>query len=109
MASERVGYINPDRGFVRVKTGFSWPALFFGALWAVTKGLWLVALAMFAAEALIWFWSGYAEARGNSGLALAGLLFQLAYRVVIGRHANAWWRAKLLRQGYRPTTTQRGA
>jgi hypothetical protein len=108
MASERVGYINPDRGFVRVKTGFSWPAFFFGTLWAVAKGLWLVALAMLVLEAVVWFWSGYAEARGADGLALAGLVFQVAYRVLVGRHANAWWRAKLVRQGYRPTTAKRG-
>ena len=109
MASERVGYINPDRGYVRVKTGFSWPAFFFGTLWAVAKGLWLVALAMLVPEAAIWFCSGFAEAHGNAGLAVAGLVFQLAYRVVCGRYANAWWRAKLVRQGYRPTGTKRAA
>ena len=109
MASERVGYINPERGFVRVKTGFSWPAFFFGGLWAVAKGLWLVALAMLVAETLIWFCSGYAEARGDGGVAIAGLLFQIGYRVVIGLYANAWWRAKLVRQGYRPTASRQGA
>ena len=103
MASERVGYIDPDRGFVRVKIGFSWPAFLFGALWAMTKGLWLVALAMLVPEALIWFCSGYAEAHRDGGLALAGFLFQIGYRIVIGRYANAWWRARLVRQGYRPT------
>lgn len=103
MASERVGYLNPDRGFVRVKTGFSWPAFFFGTLWAVAKGLWLVALVMLVPEAALWFCSGYAEARGDAGLAGLGLLFQIGYRLVYGRYANAWWRAKLVRQGYRPT------
>ncbi len=107
MSSERVGYINPARGFVRVKTGFSWPAFFFGAMWAVAKGLWLIAIAMFALDALIWFCSGYAAARGNDGLAVAGLVFQIAYWVLRGRHANAWWRAKLVRQGYRPTGPNR--
>ena len=103
MSSERVGYINPERGFVRVKTGFSWPAFFFGGLWAIVKGLWLVAAAMCVLDALIWFSGGYAEARGDGGLAFAGLLFQIAYWVVRGRYANGWWRAKLLRQGYRAT------
>ena len=103
MASERVGYINPERGFVRVKTGFSWPAFFFGTLWAIAKGLWLVALAMLVPEAAIWFCSGYAEAHGAGALALAGLLFQVGYRIAWGRYGNTWWRAKLVRQGYRPT------
>jgi hypothetical protein len=103
MTVERIGYINPDHGFVRVKTGFSWPAFFLGGLWAITKGLWLPALSMFALDALIWFASGYAQARGDGGLALAGLAFQLGYWVLRGRYANAWWRAKLVRQGYRAT------
>jgi hypothetical protein len=107
MSPERVGYANPERGFVRVKTGFSWPAFFFGGMWAVAKGLWLVALAMFALDALIWFGSGYAAARHNDGLAALGLVFQIAYWVVRGRRANAWWRAKLIKQGYRPAGTNR--
>jgi hypothetical protein len=102
MASERIGYINPARGFVRVKTGFSWPAFFFGGMWAIAKGLWLPALAMFALDALIWFCSGYAEARGNGLLAVAGMALEIVYWMLRGRHANAWWRAKLVRQGYRP-------
>jgi hypothetical protein len=105
MASQRIGYLNPARGFVRVKTGFSWPAFFFGGMWAVAKGLWLPAFAMFALDALIWFCSGYAQARGAAGLVLAGLVLQIAYWVLRGRHANAWWRAKLVRQGYRPMGT----
>jgi hypothetical protein len=107
MSAERIGYINPNRGFVRVKTGFSWPAFFFGGMWAVVKGLWLAALAMFVLDALIWFCSGYAEARGQGGLALAGLVFQIGYWVLRGRHANDWWRARLVRRGYRPTSAKR--
>ena len=106
MSSERIGYVNPDRGFVRVKSGFSWPAFFFGGMWAVAKGLWLAALAMFALDAVIWFCSGYAQARGDGGLAIAGLVFQLGYWVLRGRHANGWWRAKLVRQGYRPAAAK---
>jgi len=102
MASQRIDYINPARGYVRVKTGFSWPAFFFGGLWAVAKGLWLAAFAMFVLDALIWFCSGYAQARGIGALALACLVLQIGYWVLRGRFGNAWWRAKLVRQGYRP-------
>ena len=107
MSSERIGYVNPDRGFVRVKTGFSWPAFFFGGFWAIAKGLWLVALAMLALDGIIWFCSGYAAARQNDGLAAAGFVFQIAYWAIRGRRANGWWRAKLLRQGYKPTGSKK--
>ncbi len=107
MSAERIGYFHPERGMVRVKTGFSWPAFFFGTLWAVAKRLWLVALAMCVPELAIWFCSGRAEARGDVGLACAGLLFQIVYRWLCGRYANAWWRARLVAQGYRPTGAKR--
>jgi hypothetical protein len=102
MSTERIGYLNPERGFARVKTGFSWPAFFFGSLWAVAKGLWLPALGMFALDAAIWFCSGFSEAHGYGPLALAGLVLQIVYWGLRGRYANGWWRAKLLRQGYKP-------
>jgi hypothetical protein len=102
MSAERIGYLNPDRGYFRVKTGFSWPAFFFGGLWAIAKGLWLVALGMLALDILIWFCSGFAEAKGNGLLAFVALALQIAYWVFRGREGNGWWRAKLLRQGYKP-------
>ncbi len=107
MASERIGYINPERGFVRVKTGFSWPAFFLGGLWAVAKGLWLAALGMCVLDAVLWFCSGFAEAHRDPLLSLGGLLLQIVYWIVRGRYANGWWRAKLLRQGYKPTGAEK--
>jgi hypothetical protein len=98
--AERIGYMNPDRGFARVKTGFSWPAFFFGGLWAAAKGLWLPFVAMCAADVLLWFASGFAQAQGNGLLALLALVAQVGYWVWRGRQANGWWRAKLLAQGY---------
>ena len=107
MSAERINYFHPARGMVRVKTGFSWPAFFFGALWAVAKGLWLVAIAMLAVDATLWFCSGYAAARHNDGLAALGLVLQIAYWVFRGWHANAWWRARLVKRGYRPAGASR--
>jgi len=109
MRAERIGYFHPERGMVRVKTGFSWPAFLFGTLWAFAKHLWPIALLMRVPEAAIWFCSGFAQAHGNVALAGAGLLFQLGYRVFFGRHANAWWRARLVAQGYRPTGAKRAS
>ncbi len=104
--AQRIGYMNPDRGYVRVKTGFSWPAFFFGGFWAAAKGLWLPFVAMGVADTLLWFASGYAGTRGNELPALLMLLVQLGYWIWRGRLANAWWREKLLAQGYVPVGAQ---
>ena len=103
MKAQRIGYFHPTRGYVRVKTGFSWPAFLFGAMWACAKGLWLPMLAMFALDGLIWFGGGLAGAHRDGILALGWFLAQIAYWVLRGRWANGLWRAKLLREGWRPT------
>ena len=38
---------------VSVSTGFSWPAFLLGAIWALMKKLWLIALLMLVVELLI--------------------------------------------------------
>lgn len=48
----------------------------------------------------LWFATGYAEAQGALGLALAGLFGTLAYAVVRGKYGNAWVRSFLVSRGY---------
>jgi hypothetical protein len=103
MKAQRVGFFHPARGYVRVKTGFSWPAFFAGGLWACAKGLWWPMLAMFVVDALIWFAGGVGAARGDVTLALGTFSIEIAYFVVRGRLANGLWRAQLAREGWRPT------
>ena len=88
------GRLDPDP--VLVKEGFCWPAFFFGVLWALANGLWLVALLLAgAAAALILV------------LSLAGVdpltatAAWLAFALIVGFDANDWRRAKLARQGLR--------
>jgi hypothetical protein len=42
-----------DRDVVLVKEGFCWPALFFSVIWAIWKGLWLVALLFLLLQAAL--------------------------------------------------------
>ena len=37
MSVSRLLYFHPKHGFVAVKQGFSWPAFFFGSLWALAR------------------------------------------------------------------------
>lgn len=77
-----------------VKEGFCWPAFFFGALWALAKGLWLVALLLIAV------WLGLTLALDwIKADALTAMAVWFAFALVVGFEGNDWWRHKLERRG----------
>ena len=93
--------IHERRGMVLVKQGFSWPAFFFGALWAAAKGLWFPAfLTMMVLDVGLWFLSGYAEAQGQFALAGLGAIAVLVYAFARGHFGNELLRSGLLRKGF---------
>ena len=104
-----VCFLDPGRDFVRVKTGFSWPAFFLGSTWACAKKLWGLMLLMFMVEGALFFLSAAAGARGDGLLGLAWIVLEPAYLFARGRYANAWRRAALLRKGYRVVVVARPA
>jgi len=78
-----------------VKEGFSWPAFFFGFVWALCHRLWLVAAALIALGALL----GAALEQFNLGPIAVSLTF-FAFAVLVGLMGNDWRRAALNRRGY---------
>ena len=93
-------YFHPKHGIVLVKQGFSWPAFFFGSLWALARRIYPVFFVMLVIDALLWFITGYAAAQHALGLALLGLLGTLVYAVVRGKYGNRWLRSCLVARGY---------
>jgi hypothetical protein len=65
--------LDPVRDMVLVREKFSWPAFFFGWLWALWHRLWLPALAIFLAELAV-----------GAGMALAGADDVSAAAVAVG-------------------------
>ena len=97
----KMTFLHKRHGLVRVKTGFSWPAFFFGSLWAAAKRMWFPEfLLLIVVDAGLWFATGLAEASGKLGLALLGLVATIIYAFVRGRHGNRWLSSSLLRRGY---------
>lgn len=84
-----------ERDMVLVKEGFSWPAFFFSVLWAVSRGMWLTAVLLFLASALLgWAVEALAlDAESESAVTLA-------FFALVGSFANDWRRAALERRGY---------
>ncbi len=100
MKTQVLKYFHPRRGLTLVKQGFSWPAFFFGSLWALARRVYPLFFLMSVLDLVLWFVTGYAEAQGALGPALIGLLCTLIYAVLRGKYANSWLRQYLVSQGY---------
>ena len=101
MTRQTATYRHARDGIAEVKVGFSWPAFFFGALWAAAKRMWFPEfLLLLAAEAGLWFVTGVADPRQNGAITLIGLGANVVFAVVCGRYGNRWLAASLLRRGY---------
>ena len=106
--AKHVYFLHETKGAMKVKQGFSWPAFFFGSLWAAVKGMWLPHFLVLAViDVILWVATGFAEASGAAGPALLGLAASLIYAIVRGKRGNAWLTASLTSKGYAPV--KRGA
>lgn len=81
---------------ILIKEGFNWVAAIFTGLWALWKGLWLVALVILVVSGGL-----------QVALELVGadqtvhITAGLGLSVIVGFCANDWRRAKLRRRGFR--------
>ena len=100
---KKVTYFHPRQGLRVVKRGFSWPAFFFGSLWAAVNRLWMpVFILMVLFETLLWLVGGVAAAQRMQGLAWSAAGLSLAYACLRGLLGNRWIENSLPRRGYRP-------
>jgi hypothetical protein len=102
-------YKHATEGFEAVKVGFSWPALFFGALWMLVSGLWLFAAAWLAMvvslriiEALV-LRQQPSLAQAIAALVIAACFFALW--LVPAFKGNRWRDRRLSKQGYQCVAT----
>ena len=110
MTKKKILYLNPKKGAVAVKLGFSWPAFFFGSMWAMANRMWFpYLLFLLPLDAILWFVTGYAEGQNNPSLALIGLLATLVYAYFRGRLGNGWLAKSLISRGYAPTQASESA
>ena len=94
-------YLKPNNEYEAVKIGWSWPAFLFAGCWALTKGLWLVALFISAIFVLlIAAVVSVFEAQANIELVFNIIsLIWLSIKIVLGVKANELRDAKLLSNG----------
>lgn len=102
-------YKHPTQGIEAVKSGFSWPAFFFGVVWMVVKKLWVLAVVWFVAYVVFAFlgtsMTPSLEGTGaviNDAISTAG---QAALWLVPAFMGNKWREKNLAMRGYEQLTT----
>ena len=83
-----------------LKKGWSWPAFLFGGLWALSKRMALIGIAMLTANMLI----GYilATTLSDEDFDYAWSAASLAFSLLFGAYGNSWREWHLRRRGFVP-------
>mgnify|MGYP003651840536 FL=1 len=100
-----------NESYKAVKNGWSWPAFFFGSVWAMCMQLWLIGLIIFPVQLLLHMLintlvemsrnttGSYAE---SINLVLFFLiLIPVLIRLIFGLYGNSWKRKRLEKSSYR--------
>ena len=85
-----------ERDIRFVKEGFSWPAALFNVFWALVKGMWIAAIIIFLAQAVVSGVIGAARLAPEAEAAAS-----LAFVLLLGLFGNDLLRFELARRGYR--------
>jgi len=86
---------NPMNQYEAVKQGWSWPAFFFGAIWACVKKMWGLGIGIFVTFVVLNVLAGQNEMLGG----IVGLL-SLGVYIVFGMQGNALREKNLVKRGY---------
>ena len=87
-------------GYEAIKQGFSWPALFFGFIWAMVKKLWKVSVLLFLAFILINLLSTIVRESHSILLSLLSTVGYLFLWLIPALQGNMWREHQLETSGY---------
>jgi Protein of unknown function (DUF2628). len=88
-------FLHPSGTSTAVKQGWSWPAFFFGFLWAIVKQQWVLGVSVFVALFVGGIVMG---AAGKHAVDMQ--MISIAINVVFGMSGNSWREKKLISRGY---------
>ncbi|MDY6842222.1 MAG: DUF2628 domain-containing protein [Pseudomonadota bacterium] len=84
-----------------VKQGWSWPAFFFGVIWALVKKQWVLGISVLVGLSLLGF-AVAASDGGENGQVFVNLV-SLIVSIVFGVYGNSWREKNLISRGYEQT------
>lgn len=98
-------YESPAGDVDFIKDGFSWPAFFFGWVWACVKGVWGRAAILFGIFVVFGLLNSVvglaARGSGGDGVAFFVMLFSFGVSIWVGSSGNEWRAESLLGRGWR--------
>jgi hypothetical protein len=84
-----------------VKQGFSWPGFLLAGIWALSRHLWLIGIALIVIMVSLNLTGMYAAEEGPAWLWVLATLAATAVAAWAGQHGNAWRRHRLEAAGFR--------
>ena len=103
--NRRDAYFHPDQGLAWVARGFCWPAFFFGGLWAASRRMGALIIAVWLLiDLMVWLLTTWLEAAPAHPVASSAI--DLAVALTQGACGHAWLRRSLQRRGYRALATR---
>ena len=94
-------YVHSDGRQESIKNGFSWPAFFFGAIWAWTKGMVGVGFALLGLAIILRITPFIlVDLLGEAGV-YVDFLLSVAVLIWVGLNGNKWRRQSMPQRGYR--------
>lgn len=91
-------YVNPQGDYEAVKQGWSWPAFFFGWIWAMVKKMWELGVGLLIGMLVFGFIVG-ASGAGKDGNVLIDIT-AIIVAVIFGTNGNKWRESNLQKRGY---------
>ena len=95
-------YQHFNLGFVAIKSGFSWPAFFFGWMWAFFKGLWGSGFAYLGIMGVLAYLEVIFQQEESKLGVFFILLFQLGVLLWFGIKGNEFIANRLIKRDYQP-------
>jgi len=93
-------YANPQGTYEAVKQGWSWPAFFFGFIWALVKKMWALGFGVLAVFFVLGFIGGAAGGDLEQGIDALTSIGGLVLAIVFGVNGNKWRESNLTSRGY---------
>jgi len=91
-------FANPLGQYEAVKQGWSWPAFFFGWIWALVKKMWGIGAAVLGGMIVFSFFTAVSNS-SEGGVALLNVI-SIVINAVFGFNGNKWRENHLPTRGY---------
>lgn len=93
-------YANPQGSYKAVKQGWSWPAFFFGFIWALVKKMWVLGFGLIVLFFGLGFIGGFAGGDVEQAMNVITSLGSIVVAIVFGVNGNRWREKNLTSRGF---------